>query len=1108
MTHRIILFLTALALGGCPEKGATPDDAADVLGPMSDAQVEDIDGATRAPDADAAPDRDAALRPDLGQPTRPARAPLMTEFMARNTTAAQDEDGDTPDWIELLNPHAEPISLAGFALSDGEDDDESWPLPAVTLDPGAHLVVWASGKDRADPEGALHTDFKISGDGEVIRLTTVDGAEVQRFPATPLGSDQAFGLHGVVLVPEDAEALVAPAPLPADWMAANFDDADWQTGTLGIGFEPGTGGGPALRADALLGVWDFETVTDRVVVNGVESGRFDGALSEGAVVTRDGSGRDGSQALRGEGDGWMAVSTPQAFDFARDFTWSVWFKGVDDSGALISRNPAGTGWNRGSKALFVRDGRVQWDSGWVGNPSTRTSVTDDRWYHAVVTYIADDDALRLYINGQLEFDDAFDVNAFPEDLDDQGGRAQSGLFVGQAYFSGGLRGLDNYEGLIDDVAIWNAALTEDEVAALYAGAELGGGGPLSALIRTPLPDSLGGAARVDFEVGGAYDALVLRTRFDDAFAAWLDGGLVAADNIAAPYDQADVPRDDERARTWTPTPVSPGAVVEGRNTLAIQGSAADEETPNWVVSPSLVGLSTAQVGVLERPTPGTLNAPGISPAVRFSRAGGQFSAPFELTLSTPEPDVPIHYTTDGAQPGPESPRYAAPIPVDAPVLIKARAFADGRAPGPLTTARFVSLGPDLADTTSSLPLMVIDRLGQGEARHGIYSDGLVMVFEAGEDGLARLSAAPTHVSDLAMKVRGQSSAGAPKRPYRIELRDAEGKDRDLPLLGMPADADWILHGPFTDKSLIRNALVYQLARDLGLAAPRARLCELYVNRDADAIGPEDYRGVYLLVERNELSGERLNLPPSPADAAGPPEITGSYLLKFEADVAEPPVVPGWGRLEVVVPKDPTDAQLTWLAQHFDRFQQLLDAGRGEGAEPAYAALMDRRSFIDQMVINELTRDQDAYVRSAYLHIPQSGPITMGPLWDYNLTMGTGGYFDNTNTEGWQFRHPYNSANPRWFVQLMDDPAFADDFRARWQTLRRDILSDAAMAARIQTFVDLIGEAGDRNFTIWNNLREGRVNGFESPRAPTWTGQIEALRTWIVRRSAWIDAQLR
>ena len=252
----------------------------------------------------------------------------------------------------------------------------------------------------------------------------------------------------------------------------------------------------------------------------------------------------------------------------------------------------------------------------------------------------------------------------------------------------------------------------------------------------------------------------------------------------------------------------------------------------------------------------------------------------------------------------------------------------------------------------------------------------------------------------------------------------------------------------------------------------------------------------------------LDLPASPTDAAGPPEITGSYLLKFEADVAEPPVVPGWGRLEVVTPKDPTDAQLTWLAEHFDRFQQLLDAGRGDGAEPPYAALMDRQSFIDQMVINELTRDQDAYVRSAYLHIPRSGPITMGPLWDYNLTMGTGGYFDNTNTEGWQYRHPYNSGNPRWFVQLMEDPGYAADFRARWQTLRMDQLSDAAMAARIQVFVDRIGEAGDRNFGVWDNLREGRVNGFESPRAPTWAGQIEALRTWIQRRSIWIDEQLQ
>ena len=192
----------------------------------------------------------------------------------------------------------------------------------------------------------LHTDFKLDGDGEALRLVTRDGVTVQAFPPVPQGQDQAYGLHGVVLVAEGAVGRVAPAPLADGWRAADFDESDWIEGQLGVGWEPGEGGGPALRAESLLGVWDFDAVAGRTVSNGVEGGRFDGALSENAAITEDGSGRHGSQALWGRGEGWMAVNDPQAFDFAQDFTWSLWFRGEDDSGALISRNPAGTAWNQ------------------------------------------------------------------------------------------------------------------------------------------------------------------------------------------------------------------------------------------------------------------------------------------------------------------------------------------------------------------------------------------------------------------------------------------------------------------------------------------------------------------------------------------------------------------------------------------------------------------------------------------------------------------------------------------------------------------------------------------------------------------------------------------
>ena len=66
------------------------------------------------------------------------------------------------------------------------------------------------------------------------------------------------------------------------------------------------------------------------------------------------------------------------------------------------------------------------------------------------------------------------------------------------------------------------------------------------------------------------------------------------------------------------------------------------------------------------------------------------------------------------------------------------------------------------------------------------------------------------------KLRGQSSASFEKTPYRLEFWDNAGDDADYPVLGMPADSDWVLRGPFTDKALIREAFIYDLGREMGL----------------------------------------------------------------------------------------------------------------------------------------------------------------------------------------------------------------------------------------------------------------------------------------------------
>lgn len=101
---------------------------------------------------------------------------VINELLASNGNIIADEDGEFGDWIELFNRGSTPIELNGIGLSDNPQQPFRWVLPDLTLEPGEFLLVWATGKDRNDPNGPLHTNFSISSQGETLLLThPVDG---------------------------------------------------------------------------------------------------------------------------------------------------------------------------------------------------------------------------------------------------------------------------------------------------------------------------------------------------------------------------------------------------------------------------------------------------------------------------------------------------------------------------------------------------------------------------------------------------------------------------------------------------------------------------------------------------------------------------------------------------------------------------------------------------------------------------------------------------------------------------------------------------------------------------------------------------------------------
>ncbi|MFC1551304.1 CotH kinase family protein [Candidatus Latescibacterota bacterium] len=129
--------------------------------------------------------------------TFPAEAqPIINEIMASNTSSYQDEDGESPDWIEIYNPGDTSIDLTGYGLSDRPDNPYKWVFPAVFIEPKEHLIVFASGKNRKI----------ISGHWETIIN------------------------HG-----DEWRYFVGTSEPPADWNSVDFNDSGWLSGSSSIG---------------------------------------------------------------------------------------------------------------------------------------------------------------------------------------------------------------------------------------------------------------------------------------------------------------------------------------------------------------------------------------------------------------------------------------------------------------------------------------------------------------------------------------------------------------------------------------------------------------------------------------------------------------------------------------------------------------------------------------------------------------------------------------------------------------------------------------------------------------------------------------------------------
>lgn len=409
--------------------------------------------------------------------------------------------------------------------------------------------------------------------------------------------------------------------------------------------------------------------------------------------------------------------------------------------------------------------------------------------------------------------------------------------------------------------------------------------------------------------------------------------------------------------------------------------------------------------------------------------------------------------------------------------------------------------------SSNLPILRIDTRGREILDTPRITAHLGIIYN-GADKLNRIDdAANEYDGSIDIELRGATSATFAKKPYRFETVDAKGENLNVPLLGMPAENDWILHNPYSDKSLIRNIVAYKLARDLGAWASRTRLCELVINGE--------YMGVYVLLEKIKRDRNRIAIATLAADDLTGDDLTGGYIIKIDRLSGEQRAF--WEtqygsryHYHYPNPEQIQAEQRAYIERWMSSFEAIMSQANYSDLDFGYPQYIDVQSFVDYFLVNEITRNVDAYRLSFYLYKDKDSKDSRlkTTVWDFNFALGNANYYAGQETAGWNIDQlttaGFNDSfrPPFWWKKLRQDKRFMLRAALRWQAMRAASWRAETLASYIDSLALELGAAQARNFARWPVLGQKiEPNAFIGQ---SHQEEIDYLKSWLATRAQWMD----
>jgi hypothetical protein len=429
----------------------------------------------------------------------------------------------------------------------------------------------------------------------------------------------------------------------------------------------------------------------------------------------------------------------------------------------------------------------------------------------------------------------------------------------------------------------------------------------------------------------------------------------------------------------------------------------------------------------------------------------------------------------------------------------------------------VEVIPEPISLQTNLPIIVINTSGQT-----INDEPKIMarmgIIDNGEGQMNQLTDTFNDYDGwIGIETRGQSTQMFPKKSFAVETREESGENLDVSILGMPADNDWILYAPYTDKSMLRNLISFEMTRRTGHYCTRMRFVEVVINND--------YKGVYIWEEKIKKGENRVDIGTLKPDEISGDDLTGGYILnvdkidwdfdygddgwKSDPSPAYPNAMDITFQFYYPAADEIVAQQRTYIKNWVTLAENKLCGTYFKDPLIGYMRYLDVPSFIDYMLICEISKEVDKYRYSTYFYKEKDsdgGKLHAGPAWDFNLGYGNVDYWaPGVDFTGWLYPmvEPVDWSIMFWWKRLMEDPYFCNLAKTRYHQLRETKLSDNYLQSVIDSAQLVIDQAKDRNFDRWPILGQYVWPNYDWQNN-SYQDEVNYVRSFLFNRLHWMD----